>query len=162
MNNLFKTQILILSFFFSTQVLAAGAEATIELTPAGSFKVKCSEIEGFAKKQGSKYVAQNIKVNVAKLKTGVSLRDKHTKDRLEVKKFPEVVLLSAEGENGKGTGKIKIKNIVKDISGSFKVTGKELTAKFKVHLPDFKIKDIRYLGVGVEDDVVVVVSVPIK
>lgn len=162
MKSYIKAQIFLLGFFFSAQVMAAGAEATIELTPAGSFKVKCSEVDGFAKKQGSKYVAQNIKVNVAKLKTGVTLRDKHTKKHLEVNKFPEVVLLSAEGENGKGRGKIKIKNIVKDISGSFKVTGNELTAKFKLQLPDFKIKDIRYLGVGVEDEVVVVVTVPIK
>ncbi|MFF6464151.1 YceI family protein, partial [Staphylococcus aureus] len=106
--------------------------------------------------------AENIVVNLKSLKTGVELRDKHTQKHLETEKFPEAVLLSAKGKGGKGTGKIKIRGVEKDISGVYKVEGKTLKAKFKLKLSDFGIEDINYMGVGVEDEVTLAVTVPVK
>ena len=96
------------------------------------------------------------------LKTGVELRDKHTQKYLETPKFPEAVLVSATGKGGKGKGKIKIRGVEKDIEGTYKVEGKLLKADFKLTLSDFDIKEINYMGVGVEDEVTLHVAVPMK
>jgi polyisoprenoid-binding protein YceI len=92
----------------------------------------------------------------------VELRDKHTQKHLQTDKFPEAVLVSATGKGGKGTGTIKIKGIEKPISGTYKIEGQVLKAQFKLALTDFDIKDINYMGVGVEDEVKLDVSVPVK
>lgn len=143
----------------------AGAQmATVDvvLNPMGDFKGKTSEVKGFAMMKGDEVNASNIVVNLKNLKTGVDLRDKHTQKYLQTEKHPEAILLSAQGKDGKGTGKIKIKGIEKDIAGTYKVDGKFLNAKFKLNLPDFEIKDINYMGVGVEDEVTIEVSVPLQ
>jgi polyisoprenoid-binding protein YceI len=81
---------------------------------------------------------------------------------LETTKFPEAVLVSAKGKGGKGTGKIKIRGVEKDISGTYKVQGKVLSADFKLNLSDFGMTDINYMGVGVEDTVTLHVTLPVK
>ena len=80
---------------------------------------------------------------------------------LQTDKFPEAILSSAIGKNGKGKGKIKIKGIEKEISGTYTVQDKKLNADFKLQLSNFDIKDISYMGVGVEDEVTLHVSVPL-
>ncbi|RYZ68942.1 MAG: YceI family protein, partial [Proteobacteria bacterium] len=116
----------------------------------------------FATMKGDEVMAQNIVVNLKSLKTGVELRDKHTLKHLEVQKYPDAVLTMAKGKGGKGVGKIKIRGIEKPISGTYTVSGSELNAEFKLNLPDFKITGIKYMGVGVEDEVVLHVAVPVK
>lgn len=148
--------------FVSSLSLAGEAAFDIKLSPAGNFTGKTPDIKGAAKKVGTKYVAENIIVNLNSVKTGLALRDEHTLKYLESKKYPNAVLVRAEGENGKGTGIIKIKGIEKPIKGTFKVTGSELAAEFPISLKDFKIEGIRYMGVGVKDQVVVKVKVPIQ
>lgn len=147
---------------FSQGVSAQSAMVDVVLNPMGDFKAKTSAVTGFATQKGDEITAENIVVNLKSLKTGVELRDKHTQKHLETGKFPEAVLLSAKGKGGKGVGKIKIRGIEKDISGTYKVAGKKLQAKFKVKLSDFGITDINYMGVGVEDEATVTVVVPVK
>lgn len=150
------------ALFFSGITWAASAVVDVALSPAGSFKAKTGEVKGFAIKKGEEVSAQNIVVSLRGLKTGVELRDKHTLKHLETDKHPDAVLVSAKGKNGKGVGKIRIRGIEKNISGTYKIKGTELMAEFKLKLPDFKITDINYLGVGVEDEVVLHVAVPVK
>ncbi len=134
----------------------------LKLSPAGSFKGETRDVKGSAQQNGTKVTAQNIVVDLKNISTGISLRDEHTKNKyLEVSKFPTAILVSATGENGKGTGIIKIKGIEKPISGTYKIRGKELDAEFEIKLSDFGIKGIKYMGVGVNDTAKVSVTVPI-
>ncbi|ASD63261.1 YceI family protein [Bdellovibrio bacteriovorus] len=153
---------LIVTMGISTAAMAQSVVLDVVLNPMGDFKGKTSDVKGQAVVNGDEVSAENIVVNLKTLKTGVELRDKHTQKHLETEKFPEAVLLSAKGKGGKGTGKIKIRGIEKDISGVYKVEGKTLKAKFKLKLSDFGIEDINYMGVGVEDEVTLAVTVPVK
>jgi polyisoprenoid-binding protein YceI len=135
---------------------------SIVLNPMGDFKAKTKDIKGEATQKGNEVSAQNIIVNLANLKTGIELRDKHTQKHLDVKKFPEAILISATGKDGIGKGRIKIRGIEKDIGGEYKIEGKVLKANFKLKLSDFGIGDINYMGVGVEDEVSLSVDIPIK
>lgn len=153
---------LIVTMGISTVAMAQSVVLDVVLNPMGDFKGKTADVKGQAVVTGDEVSAENIVVNLKTLKTGVELRDKHTQKHLETEKFPEAVLLSAKGKGGKGTGKIKIRGIEKDIAGVYKVEGKTLKAKFKLKLSDFGIEDINYMGVGVEDDVTLAVTVPVK
>ncbi len=154
---LFTILLLTTSASFSQQ-----ASVDIKLSPAGSFTGKSSEVKGVAEMKGDTITAQNIIVNLSKITTGISLRDDHTRKHLQTDKFPDAVLVSAQGKGGKGEGVIKIKGIERKIAGTYKVKGKTLEADFPLKLSDFQITGIKYMGVGVKDDVVVRVSVPIK
>lgn len=142
--------------------LAAGVQFDVTLTPAGDFTGKIQKVEGFATKSGTKVTATQIKVPLADLKTGVGLRDTHTKKHLEITKFPYAILHSAQGENGKGTATIEVKGIKKEVRGTYQIQGPELHAEFKVKISDFGIEDISYKGIGVDDEVLVKVAVPLK
>lgn len=158
--NFFAT--LLLTLGISSAAFAQSAVVDVVLNPMGDFKGKTSDVKGQAIVNGDEVSAENIVVNLKSLKTGVELRDKHTQKHLQTDKFPDAILVSAKGKGGKGTGKIKIKGIEKDIAGVYKVTGKTLMAKFKLKLTDFAIEDINYMGVGVEDDVVITIALPVK
>lgn len=151
-----------LVFAFSLNSLAQEVVVDVTLNPMGDFKAKTAAVKGEAIKKGDEFTASNITVNLKTLKTGIEGRDKHTQKYLETEKFPEAVLLSASGKGGKGKGRIKIRGVEKDIVGTYKVEGKQLKAKFDLKLADFGIKDINYMSVGVEDTVVLNVSVPVK
>ncbi|MBO9665906.1 MAG: YceI family protein [Bdellovibrio sp.] len=141
---------------------AQSAMVDVVLNPMGDFKAKTTQVKGEATVKGDEVSAQNIVVNLKSLTTGVELRDKHTQKHLETTKFPEAVLVSATGKGGKGTGKIKIRGVEKEIAGTYKVQGKILSADFKLNLSDFGMTDINYMGVGVEDTVTLHVTVPVK
>ncbi len=138
------------------------ANVDVKLSPAGFFKLVTKDVKGKAIKNGNAVSAENIVVVLKNVNSGISLRDEHTKNKyLEVSKFPDATLVSAKGENGKGTGVIKIKGIEKPISGTYTVKGNELAAQFDLKLSDFGIKGIKYMGVGVNDLVKVSVNVPL-
>lgn len=153
---------LILTFAMASSAIAQQVTVDVTLNPMGDFKAKTSDVKGVATVKGDEISAQNIVVNMKSLKTGVELRDKHTQKHLETTKFPEAVLISATGKGGKGKGKIKIRGIEKDIEGTYKIEGKVLKADFKLNIADFEMKDINYMGVGVEDVVVLHVAIPVK
>lgn len=157
-------QLSFLTFLFLNSAFAEiSANVNVKLSPAGSFKAVTKDIKGKAIKQGGAVSAQNIVVELANLNSGISLRDEHTKNKyLEVSKYPSAILVSAKGENGKGTGIIKIKGIEKPISGTYKINGSELTAEFDLKLSDFGIKGIKYMGVGVSDLIKIDITVPVE
>jgi len=139
-----------------------GVAVDVTLSPAGSFRAETDKVTGTAFKTADGGVgAENVIVDMRTLKTGVSLRDKHTKEHLMVEKFPQAKLLKATGKDGKGEAMVEIKGVQKKVTGTYKVEGNLLKAQFPVHLPDLDIKGIRYMGVGVKEDVVVNVILPI-
>lgn len=147
---------------FSLSALAQMAVVDVSLRPAGSFKVKTAEVAGFAERKMDHVEAHNIVVNLKGLQTGISVRDEHTKKHLQVEKFPEAVLVSASGKEGKGEGLLRIKGIEQKIQGTYAIEGKTLTAEFPLKLSDYKIDGVKYMGVGVSDDITLHVSVPLK
>ncbi|WP_413288550.1 YceI family protein [Bdellovibrio sp. HCB337] len=157
-----QLSLFVLVGFLSSLSYAGSVTVDVTLNPAGSFKAKTSDIKGTATVKGDEISASNIAVPLKGIKTGVELRDKHTLKHLEADKYPEAVLVSATGKGGKGTGKIKIKGIEKDIAGTYKISGNNVEAEFDLNLPDFKITGISYMGVGVEDKVTLHIVMPIK
>lgn len=153
----------VLTILLSLSVHAqnAGVQVDFKLTP-GSFSAKTTKVKGFAKMSGDAVVAENIEVDIQSLKTGMELRDKHMKERLESEKFPSAKLIKAQGRDGKGRGTIEVKGIKKEVAGTYKIDGKKLIAQFKVSLEDFKIEKVRYMGIGVKDEATVNVTLPIK
>lgn len=134
----------------------------VRLSPAGSFKAQTQSLRGFAQKKGTEFYAENILVDVRTLKTGMSLRDKHLKERLEAEKFPNAKLVKASGKDGKGAATLEIKGQQINVKGTYSVEGKMLKATFPIHLPELKISAIRYMSVGVKDDISVTVKVPLQ
>lgn len=161
-----KKLFLLFVFLLSGVVaFAQDAEVAIKLSPAGSFKVKSKDVRGFATQVHGSHdgvEAKNIVVGLKNIETGISLRDQHTKKHLEVEKYPEAVLVSANGSGGKGHGVIRIKGIENKIEGTYKIEGSNLVAQFNLKLSDFKISGIKYMGVGVVDDAGVTITVPLK
>lgn len=142
---------------------AASVVADVSLTPAGDFKAKIDDIKGECVMDGETIKASQIVVDLRNLKTGLPLRDKHAKEKyLEVEKFPTTMAISAMGKDGKGKAKIKLKDIEKEVDGTYKIDGNEVKADFQIKLSDFKITGIKYMGIGVDDEVKVHVVLPIK
>ncbi|AZZ38392.1 YceI family protein [Bdellovibrio sp. qaytius] len=151
---------------FTTALLCSfnlWAQVTVDvvLNPMGNFKAKTDSISGVAEVTGTDVSAKNVRVDLRTLKTGIEVRDKHTQKHLHTDKFPEAILSIAKGKNGKGIGRISINGQEKEIKGTYKIVGKNLEADFSLNLPDFKITDINYMGVGVEDEVKLHVIIPI-
>jgi hypothetical protein len=141
-----------------------GINLSFKMTPRkGDFVATSEQIKGFAKVVGDKYVAEGVSVPVATLDAGMPLRTKHMIGKyLENTKYPEVKLIKAEGSHGQGTGLIEIHGVQKPIKGSFVIDKNELVATFSVKISEHGIAQVKYLGLGVHDDVSVVARIPIK
>ncbi|MBK7961940.1 MAG: YceI family protein [Bdellovibrionales bacterium] len=130
---------------------------------AGNFNATSNEVKGFARMSGTKVIAEGISVPIKSLDAEREGRTKHMNEKyLEMGKYPEAKLIKAEGENGQGKGIIEIHGVQKPIQGTFKVEKDELVANFVVKISDFGIAKVNYLGMGVKDEVAVMVRVPIK
>lgn len=149
---------------FSMSVFAKkpALDVTVNLTPAGSFQVQADKVKGKVVKKGDTYTAKKLWVKAKNLYTGIELRDDHMLKRIDSKKHKNIIVSNVKAKGGKGVGKITIKGITKKISFKYKVSGKNMMAKFKLNLSDFKIQDLKYLGVGAKEMVEVVANVPVK
>jgi polyisoprenoid-binding protein YceI len=134
----------------------------VTLSPAGSFKVETLQVEGYAIKKNGGIEAKNVKIDLRNIQTGIGLRDKHTKERLLVTKYPQAKLISATGKNGKGQAVIEIKGRPQKVEGTYTVSGDTVKAQFPLKLADLQINNVRYMGVGVKDTVLVNIVLPLK
>lgn len=133
----------------------------VGLFPMGSFHITSERVIGRGEKKGSQYLAKEIKVLVNTLTTGMSLRDKHMKEKLEANKYKFITVSDIVAKDGKGTAKITIRNITKNVGFTYKDEGGgKATAEFKLNLKDFSFTGINYQGVGVEDEVVIDATIP--
>lgn len=135
---------------------------SVKLKPAGSFKVVANKIKGFATKNSEGVSAENVLVDLRSLSSGISLRDKHVKERLEVEKYPIAKLLKASGQGGSGTAQIEIKGQKQEISGTYKIKGATLVAQFKMKMSSLGITNVRHMGIGAADEVIVTIQLPVK
>ncbi len=144
----------LLTLLFSSGLLAKGVTVFIDLSPAGSFEAKAKSIKGKAIVKGDKVVAENLTVSVKKLKTGLDLRDEHLQKKLNRKKFPKIKMVKAVGKGGKGTALFDIRGVKGKVPFTYKkVNSKYMKADFKINLKKFKFEGIKYMGVGVKDNV---------
>jgi len=154
-----------LMLIFTLSLEAAQVSIDIHLSPAGDFQAKTKKIKGYISKKGEKYLSKKIYLNLNSLTTHNKLRDKHMKSKYfesDKKQNKNAVLSKFVGQNGKFKAFLEIRKTKVKVLGTYKKKGKQLVAKFKTKLSAYKIKKAKYLGVGVEDEVEVMASVPLK
>lgn len=108
-----------------------------------------------------------VVVKLANLNTGMGLRDRHTKEYLEVDTYPTAELKVARSalkfpaagaeSSGDAKGSLKIHGQSKDVTFHYsaKLDGDTFDVKgsTKININDFGIKTPSYLGVSVKPDV---------
>lgn len=134
----------------------------VALSPSGSFQATSNKVKGNLKKNGEVIEADKIQVMIESLKTGIELRDEHFAKHLQYQTHPKAVLTGLKAQNGKGTAQLEVNGITKPVSINYELKDGQVKANFKVKASDFKLPKAQYLGVGVEDDVVVNVELPLK
>lgn len=115
----------------------------------------------------------DFEFNLSDLKTGITLRDNHMKDKyLEVSKYP-TAKLTIKGlptkdyqtdAKGDFIGSLTLHGETKNVSGSYSYVGssKQLSAQFSFKVSDFKIEIPKYLGVTVSETVEVGTNIGFK
>ena len=108
-----------------------------------------------------------ITVPLTALKTGIELRDKHTKDAIEADKYPTTTLTVARAalkfpgagaeSSGDAHGQLALHGQTRDVTFHYvaKQSGDTLSVKAsaRINVDDFGVKRPSYLGVTVKPDV---------
>ena len=155
--------LLIASLLFSISAMAKDAPVVVkvELKPIGSFEATTASVIGKGKKNKDVFEAKEVKIPVATLKTGMSLRDDHMKDYLKFKEHKFIIAKNIKATKGTGTADLEIKGITKPVKFTYKELGpKSAQASFKVNLKNYEISGINYKGVGVQDEVEITATIP--
>jgi hypothetical protein len=140
---------------------SSSIQVKVSLFPVGSFDVRSDRVEGVLKKSGNRFSGSELKVPVETMVTGISLRDRHMRERLDYENHPNVLVTEISAENGRGTAVFTVGGVSHPIQFEIKELEAGLAeARFPLKLPDYKISGISYRGVGVEDDVEVIAVVP--
>lgn len=147
---------------FNAFAAKQGIKVDVQLSPAGSFEITTAKVSGKVKKTDTGYKAKKLSVKVKNFETGMDLRNKHTKEKLQSKKYPTISIRDIKAKNGKGVGTIKIMGKKKKIAFTYKeVASNLLEANFKLSLKNFGIEGISYMGVGVQDEVKVKATIKV-
>ena len=158
----FKTTLSVQMIALAVAMAEPALEAEVSVSPVGDFVASIENVNGFAKIEGDEVKAAGVSFQMADLKTGMNLRDKHALKYMESETFPEAKLIAAAGKNGKGKAKIQFHGVEKVIEGTYKIEGRNVLAQFVLKLSDFGIKDISFKGAGVADEVKVRVRIPVQ
>ena len=147
------------------------------MTIGGSFDAKTTSLSGSitAPASASHVFEGSLAVNLRTLDTGIDLRNEHLREnyleeengpRFDTATLSEIELngLNPEAPEGKGsfTGRLTLHGVTQTVTGAVDVRqaggGLRVKASFPIHLPDYRIRQPRYLGVGVTDAVRVEVA----
>lgn len=108
-----------------------------------------------------------FEVDLKDFDTGVALRNEHMKKKyLEVHLYPtakfilDPVVVPKEGKF-KWAGMMTLHGVTKKVEGSAEVYSKVIDVYFSVKMSEFKIKKATYLGVGLDDKILIDVSLDI-
>lgn len=149
---------------------APSVQIHVELNPGGSFTAQSQTLQGKIQRLPGKnrYQATSITLPLSSLKTGIDLRDEHMKAKyFEIKKFPSAAVVSnGKAQDGQFSATLTLHGVTFPISGTYTTRGEgtpqeEITGKFRCKLSEFKIPQAQYMGVGVEDEVQVEVTLPV-
>lgn len=141
---------------------AGRVEAAVVVNPVGDFTAEFKDIDGFAYVDGNGFKADAFTIPWSKVSTGMSVRDKHTKDYFHADKYPNIEIVQAIGKAGKGAAKLKMNGAEQVVKGTYTKDGNNIVAEFPVILSKFNVNNINFKGAGVQDEVKVKVTVPIK
>ncbi len=135
----------------------------VSLSPAGSFEAKNLKLRGEIKKDGAGFSSDQLWLKTQDFSTGIDLRDEHFKKHLEVEKFSKITLTNVKASGGKGTGELTVREVKRPITFTYKnLSEKKLEASFKVKaVTEFKLKEAKYLEIGVDDEVEIVATLDI-
>ena len=134
----------------------------VTLNPAGSFQAVSNKVKGDIIKQGELLTADKISISIESFKTGIDLRDEHTWKHLKSDKHPKAILTKVNGKGGKATGTLEVSGVKKPVTIDFKISGNDVDAKFSVKASSFGLAKVEYLGVGVDDIIVIEAKLPYK
>jgi polyisoprenoid-binding protein YceI len=156
----------LLLFLFSCGLACANQiEIRIKLNPSGSFNAKSDalKVEGELKVAAAGFSVKNITLPLETLETGLSLRNEHMKKKyFEVERYPEATLVEAVGSQGNFKGRLEVHGVQREIEGKYQIQEGVLETQFPCRLSDFRIKAANYMGVGVEDEVLVHAAIPVN
>ena len=151
----------------------SGGEVTVmcPLTVGGSFEAKTKNLSGdVAPADGQGTVRGALKVELQTLETGISIRDRHMKNNyLEVEKGPAFATATIEDirvEKMEGktvfSAMLSLHGQKKKVTGAAELQQKDgkirVQAQFPVKVSEFEIPTPTYLGVGVRDEIQIMVS----
>lgn len=140
------------------------------LTVGGSFEAKTTAVNGEVTPAASGAIKGALVVDLIKLETGISLRDRHLRNNyLEVQKgagfaVAKLENIKVEKLPGKTTfrGTLQLHGQQHEVTGTADVQqdgkGYKLEATFPVRVSEFQIPEPTYLGVGVQDEVTIRVT----
>lgn len=163
--SLFAASLLVSSLSFAAATQTGESSATFSGKGPAGFKLEGTTNEVQLKDDGK---TVTITVPLAKLDTGIDLRNKHMRENyLETDKFPHAVLevareavkLPADGAKSEGTGKGKmtIRGKTREVTFKYKIEKKagayQAMAKVPLNIKDFDISIPSYLGVTVQPDI---------
>lgn len=99
-----------------------------------------------------------ITVKLDNIDTGMSLRNKHTKEDLEADKFPTATLKIARsglkfGGSGDAKGQMTIHGTTKDVSIHYEHSGDHVKGTTRINVGDFGVKPRSYLGISIKNEV---------
>ena len=146
-------------------VTSAQVTVNCPLTIGGSFDAKTSALTGSITPDSSGAVKGTFAVDLIKLETGISLRDRHLRNNyLEVQKGAEFAVakfdnIKIQKLSGKTTfsGTMTLHGQQHDVSGSAELQqdgkGYKVDATFPLKISAFQIPEPTYLGVGVSDEI---------
>jgi polyisoprenoid-binding protein YceI len=140
------------------------------LTIGGNFEAKTTALSGGVTPAAGGALTGTLAVELVKLETGITLRDRHLRNNyLEVQKGPDFLVakfdnIKVERLSGKTTfkGKLTLHGQQRDISGTADVQqdgkGYRVDATFLLSIAAFQIPKPTYLGVGVSDEITINVN----
>lgn len=145
-----------------TQVHAQ-VNVQVGLSPAGSFEIEAPRVRGQVRADGNGgHQADQLRLAVSSMKTGIELRDEHLHDRLKSKEHPQIIVTNAKGSGGRGTADIEVAGVKRPISFNYREQGRQIEVTFDLNLKEFNISGISYMGVGVRDQIRVKAMVPVR
>ncbi|MBC7537569.1 MAG: YceI family protein [Bacteriovorax sp.] len=148
---------------FSSLSNASDLSVHMTLSPAGSFDAKTAKLRGDVVKSGDKYTADSLWVKIEDLKTGIDLRDDHFHKHLNFEKFPKISMTNIVAQSGKGSAMLTINGVPNKQDFTYKqINDKKIEAHFNVKPSAYKLKEAKYLEIGVDDDVEVTASMDVK
>lgn len=153
-----------LAIVFCSVFAFAEDQATVfvSLSPAGSFSAVSKKVKGNLMKQGETFTAEKISVTVESFKTGIDLRDEHFWKHLQAAKHSKVTLTDLKASGGKAKANIEVAGVKKPVDVAYVVKGGDVVATMMLKASDFKLPKAEYLGVGVENNVKVEVTMGYK
>jgi hypothetical protein len=160
MEKLMKAYAIFLTVLFPFTALADGSiQVAVKLSPAGSFVAKSEKLKGDIAKNGDVLTASKISIAIDSFKTGMSLRDEHFCKHLGCEAHPKAVLTQLKASKGKGTATLELNGVKKEISFNYEEKAGVFTSKLQLNASDFNMPQAKYLGVEVNNQVVVEIKI---